>query len=225
MPAGRDLIVVGASAGGVPVLSELLQGLPADLSASVVVVVHTSPTSPGVLPQILDRAGQIPVQRATDGEILECGRVYVAPPDHHLLITDNRIHLSRGPRENGFRPAVDPLFRSAARSYGPRVIGVVVSGGLDDGTQGLLLIKRYGGIAIVQDPNEAMFNSMPLSAMQNVEVDRVLPIKEIPAALVHYVKSTPVAKGAMAATEAPKMLLMSAMTRSRATPFPARLRR
>src|SRR4051812_41676067 len=152
---GHDLIVMGASAGGVQALSELLQDLPPDLPAAILIVVHTSPTSPGILPQILDRMGPIPVAHAQHEEPIEPGHAYVAPPDHHLLVKDGEIFLSRGPRENGFRPAVDPLFRTAARAYGPRVVGVVLSGGLDDGAEGLLYIKRAGGYAIVQDPNEA----------------------------------------------------------------------
>lgn len=181
--AGRDIIVIGASAGGLQALQELLGGLPPDLPAALFIVVHTAPTANGMLPQILARHSSLPVEFAVDQMRIRTGRVYVAPPDHHLLITAGRIHLTRGPKENGFRPAVDPMFRTAARVYGPRVIGVVLSGGLNDGTAGLLVIKRHGGIAVCQDPDDASFPSMPSSAVQNVKVDRVLPALDIPAAL------------------------------------------
>src|SRR3954452_1551840 len=117
---GHDLIVMGASAGGVQALTELLEALSPQIPAAILIVVHTSPTSPGILPQILDRVGPLPAAHAQAGEPIEPGHVYVAPPDHHLLVRDGEIVLSRGPRENGFRPAVDPLFRTAARIYGPR---------------------------------------------------------------------------------------------------------
>src|SRR2546423_8105811 len=143
---GRDIIVIGASAGGVQALTELWRALPADLPAAVFVVVHTSPSSPGILPMILDRAGPLSAAHASDDERIRHGHIFVAPPDHHLLVVKNdRVRIVRGPKENGFRPAADPLFRTAARVYGPRTVGVVLSGGLDDGTEGLELIKQYGG--------------------------------------------------------------------------------
>jgi two-component system, chemotaxis family, protein-glutamate methylesterase/glutaminase len=179
---GHDIIVIGASAGGVPALTEICRALPRDLEAAVFVVVHTSPTSPGVLPQILDRSGPLSCSFPFDGQSIEMGRVYVAPPDHHMLLSD-AIHLTRGPKENGFRPAVDPLFRTAARAFGSRVVGVVLSGGLDDGTEGLLFIKQVGGIAVVQDPAEAAFPSMPASAIEAVEVDHVVTVKQMPVLL------------------------------------------
>jgi two-component system chemotaxis response regulator CheB len=181
--AGRDIIVIGASAGGVPALTELLRGLPADLPAALFVVIHTSPTSPGILPQILQRAGKLPAAHAEDGEPIRHGRIYVAPPDRHLLIKHDRVRVVRGPKENGFRPAADPLFRTAARTCGARTVGVVLSGGLDDGTEGLAIIKQYGGTAIVQDPTEATFPSMPASAIANVDVDHVLPVAQMPPLL------------------------------------------
>jgi two-component system chemotaxis response regulator CheB len=125
---GRDVIVIGASAGGMQALSQLVRGLPDDMPAAVFVVVHTSPSSPGILPQILDRACALPVAHASDGEKIRHGRVYVAPPDHHMLVKDGgTIRVVKGPKENGFRPAADPLFRTAARAAGPRVVGVVLS--------------------------------------------------------------------------------------------------
>ena len=172
---GRDIIVVGASAGGVQALSDLVRGLPADLPAAVFIVVHTSPTSPGILPEILQRTGPLEAAHCRNGEPIRHGRIYVAPPDHHMVLRDDLVELTRGPRENGFRPAVDPLFRTAARRYGRRVVGVVLSGGLDDGCEGLALIKQYGGLAVVQEPAEAVVPSMPANAIATVSVDHVLP--------------------------------------------------
>jgi two-component system, chemotaxis family, protein-glutamate methylesterase/glutaminase len=180
---GRDIIVIGASAGGLQALEDLVEGLPHDLPASLFIVVHTSPTANGMLPQILTRHSRLPVEFAVDQMRIRPGHIYVARPDQHLLITPGRIHLTRGPKENGFRPAVDPLFRTAARTYGPRVVGVVLSGGLNDGTAGLSIIKQHGGLAIAQDPADASFPSMPLSAVQNVEVDQILPAADIPTVL------------------------------------------
>ena len=194
---GRDIIVIGASAGGVQALMELARGLPEDLPAAVFVVVHTSPISPGILPHIISRAGSLPAAHASDGDAVRHGRIYVAPPDHHLLIKNGTMRVVRGPKENGFRPAVDPLFRTAARVAGPRAIGVVLSGGLDDGTEGLALIKEYGGVAVVQDPDEAPFPSMPASAVAYVQVDHVLPVAEIPAVLARLARE-PLPVGALA---------------------------
>jgi two-component system chemotaxis response regulator CheB len=189
--AGQDIIVVGASAGGLQALQNLLRSIPAGFPAAFVVVLHTSPTSSGILPQILTRACPLPARHALDGEPIVRGRVYVGPPDHHLLISGNSLRLTQGPRENGFRPAVDPLFRTAAQSHGRRVIGLILSGGLDDGTQGLFEIKQQGGIAIVQDPEEAAFPSMPASAVQNVQVDHVVKVAEMAAILTSYVGPSP----------------------------------
>jgi two-component system, chemotaxis family, protein-glutamate methylesterase/glutaminase len=175
----KDIIVVGASAGGIEALRTIAGGLPKDLPASVFVVLHTSPESPGVLAHILARAGALPASSAVDGERIQPGRIYVAPPDRHLVIEPNRVRLTRGPKENRFRPAVDPLFRSAAQVYGPRVVGVVLTGNLDDGTAGLWAVKRLGGTAIVQDPEEALAPSMPRSALRQVRVDYCLPVAEI----------------------------------------------
>jgi two-component system chemotaxis response regulator CheB len=192
---GHDIIVIGASAGGVPAVCTILRGLPPHLPASIFVALHTAASSPGVLPQIFSRAGALKADFASTGERVRHGRIYVPRPDHHLLLRGGEIVVARGPKENGFRPAVDPLFRTASRTYGARVIGVVLSGGLDDGTQGLMEIKRRGGVAVVQDPNEADFSSMPASAVEKVNVDRVLPVEEIAAELVRWVH-VPVPKGA-----------------------------
>lgn len=195
----RDTIVIGASAGGVQALMELLRGLPADLPAAVFVVVHTSPASPGVLPQLLQRAGKLTASHARDGEPVRPGHVFVAPPDHHMLIKSEgksaTLCVVRGPKENGFRPAVDPLFRTAARIAGPRTIGVVLSGGLDDGTEGLALIKEYGGIVVVQDPDEAPFPSMPASAIAHVDVDHIVTIAAMSTLLMRLTQK-PLSEGA-----------------------------
>jgi two-component system chemotaxis response regulator CheB len=183
---GRDIVVVGASAGGIQALRDLIGGLPADFSGAVLVVVHTSPHGPSALPRVLEWVGGLPAAHARHGEAIAGGRIYVAPPDYHLLVRPGHVELSHGPRENHSRPAVDPLFRSAARAYGPRVIGVVLSGALGDGAAGLMAIKARGGIAIVQDPAEAIVDGMPRSALQLVEVDRVLPAAEIAPALVRF---------------------------------------
>lgn len=188
----RDIIVIGASAGGIETLKGLVAKLPADLPAALFVVVHMTPEAPGVLGQILERSGQLPSAQAKDGEPIHQGRIYTARPDHHLLIQDSRVRVVRGPKENRSRPAIDPLFRSAAATYGPRVIGVVLTGLLNDGTVGLQAIKRCGGVTVVQDPADALFASMPQSALENVGVDYCLPVGDIPALLTRLV-SEPVA--------------------------------
>ena len=174
---GIEVVVVGASAGGLEALKALASGLPKNLQAAVLIVVHTSPSSPGMLPDLLNRAGLLPVAFAAQGARFERGNIYVAPPDRHMLIDPpDRIRISRGPKENGFRPAIDPLFRSAALAFGPRVAGLILSGNLDDGTVGLAAIKRRGGVAIVQDPSEASAPSMPLSALREVRVDHCVGV-------------------------------------------------
>jgi len=174
----HDIVVIGASAGGVEAISIVLAELPRDLRAAVLVVLHLA-RGRSMLPEILSRAGKLPATHPEDGAPLEYGRVYVARPDHHLIVERGRVRVVHGPTENGCRPAVDPLFRSAARVYGPRVIGVVLTGALDDGTAGLAAVKEAGGIAIVQDPDEAFAPSMPRSARALVAVDHVLPVREM----------------------------------------------
>jgi two-component system, chemotaxis family, protein-glutamate methylesterase/glutaminase len=177
--AGRDIIVVGASAGGVEALSRLVADLPEDLPAAVFIVLHVSPHSGTALPRILDRRTKLVVDHPYNGEPIEPGRAYVAVPDHHLLVSPGVVRVANGPKENGHRPAVDTLFRTAAASYGRRVVGVVLSGTRDDGTAGLRIIRARGGVAIVQHPAEALFPGMPLSAVAGDHPDWVVPVGEI----------------------------------------------
>lgn len=179
----RNIIVIGASAGGFEALKKLVAGLP-QLQASLFIVWHMSPDIRGVLPQVLNRSGKINAAHAYDGEPIAPNRIYVAPPDRHLLVESGSVRVTRGPKENRFRPAVDPLFRSAAYTYGKRVIGVILSGALDDGTAGLWTIKHRGGLAIVQDPMDAEVPSMPENAMREVEIDYSIPVSEMADLLV-----------------------------------------
>jgi two-component system, chemotaxis family, protein-glutamate methylesterase/glutaminase len=185
---GHDIIVVGASAGGVEALSALVRGLPADLPAAVFVVLHIPPYHQSHLPAILSHHGPLPAAEAMHGEAIAPGRIYVAPPDHHLLVRNGHVELTRGPRENSSRPAVDPLFRTAARAYGPRVVGVVLSGALGDGSVGLMAIAARGGVTVVQDPDEALFESMPRTALEYVRVAHVLPVCQISALVSHLAR-------------------------------------
>jgi two-component system chemotaxis response regulator CheB len=184
----RDIIVIGTSAGGVEALRTLCRGLPSDLPAAVFVVQHLAASTRSVLPELLSRAGVLPAVCPRDGERIQHGRIYVAPPDRHMLVKGGEVLLRRGPVENRCRPAIDPLFRSAAVSYGPRVIGVVMTGLLDDGSEGLAVIKRAGGTAIVQDPDDAEWPSMPRNALQHAEIDHCLPLAELAALLVRLVR-------------------------------------
>jgi len=193
---GHDIIVIGASAGGVEALTQLVKRLPEDLPASVFVVLHIPPDGSSVLAKILNRAGPLPAAVPEDRERIVPGRIYVAGPDCHLLVKRRYVRLVRGPKENGHRPAVDPLFRTAARNYGPRVVGVVLSGTRDDGTAGLMAIKTSGGVAIVQDLGEALYVSMPRSALENVPVDYAMPVADIGDLLVQLA-SEPVEEGEM----------------------------
>jgi two-component system chemotaxis response regulator CheB len=193
------LVVIGASAGGLEALMHLVERLPKDLPASVFVVWHLAPNSPGLLPDILNRNGELYAKNAENWEVFVPGRIYVAPPDFHMVLDGPHIRLTRGPRENRFRPAIDPLFRSAAQAHGSRVIGVILSGNLDDGTAGLFAVKQRGGTAIVQDPADALFPSMPLTALQHVEVDHQVRIQELAPLLVDLAGAEP--EGELPVTE------------------------
>jgi two-component system chemotaxis response regulator CheB len=194
--ANRDIVVIGASAGGLEALKELLAAMPSDLDASILIVLHTASHARGVLAQVLERAAKLPVSHPRDGEQMGRGRVHVAPPNFHLIVEKGGIlRVLQGPRENLHRPAIDPLFRSAAAAYGPRVIGVVLTGMLDDGTAGLMTISASGGIPIVQDPTTALFASMPASALDQVPNARVATLQEMPALLLRLIhEKLPAAK-------------------------------
>jgi two-component system chemotaxis response regulator CheB len=177
------IVTVGASAGGVESLTAFVASLPPDLDAAVFVVLHIPPNFVSSLPQILSQRGPLRAIHPDDGDRINPGYIYVAPPDHHLLIEADRILVKRGPKENRNRPSVDALFRSAAYSHGARVIGIVLSGALDDGTSGLWSIKRLGGVTVVQDPSESSFDSMPLNALSQVEIDHCLLANQMGALL------------------------------------------
>jgi len=179
----HDMIAIGASAGGVEALMAIVRGLPTNFAATLFIVLHIPADSPSMLPELLSRAGDLPATHPVDGEEIHCGHIYVAPPDRHLLVEQGYIRVVRGPKENRHRPSVDVLFRSLARAYGPRAIGVVLTGALDDGTAGLLAIKRRNGLAVVQDPDDALYPSMPQSALDHVDVDYSMPLANMAALL------------------------------------------
>ncbi len=181
---GHDIIVIGTSAGGLKALGAIVSALPADIAAVLFIVQHLAADKPSVLPKILADVSSLPASHPADGEAIQKGHIYVAPPDYHLLVNQGLMRVVRGPQENRFRPAIDALFRSAARAYGSRVVGVVLTGYLDDGTVGLQAVKKLGGVAIVQDPNEAEYPSMVKSALRYVKVDHCLPLAKIPEMLV-----------------------------------------
>ncbi|WP_149867296.1 chemotaxis protein CheB [Solirubrum puertoriconensis] len=174
------LIVIGTSAGGMPALGRLVAQLPASLEAAVLVVQHLAPDSLGqILVDRLAKQTELVCHLGAHGQHLHAGHLYLAPADRHMLVKDGHVFITKGPRENHYRPAVDALFRSAAAVYGARTIGVVLTGMLHDGTAGLEFIKRAGGITVVQDPQEAEFSSMPESALSNVQIDHVVPLSSM----------------------------------------------
>ena len=186
--SNRDIIVIGGSSGATAPLKEILGRLPADLPAAVFVVLHIPSHGIGVLSTVASGSGRLPVVQAQSGMVIKNGHIYLAAPDHHLLLFESHIMLGRGPRENMVRPAIDPLFRSAALQYGPRVIGVVLSGLLSDGAAGLTAIKQCGGVTLVQDPADATADEMPLRALEATTVDLCVPgarIGDVLSDLVH----------------------------------------
>jgi two-component system chemotaxis response regulator CheB len=190
----HDIVVIGTSAGGLKALSTVLSDLPADLGAAIFIVQHLAADKKSYLPKLLGDICDLPVSSPADNETFLPGHVYVAAPDHHLLLNGDCVRVMRGPQENRFRPSIDALFRSAARSHGSRVIGMVLTGYLDDGTVGLQTIKKRGGIAIVQDPAEAEYPSMPRTALRYVNVDYTVPIAEAGALLIRLVAEPPPAE-------------------------------
>ena len=185
--AHRDIVVIGASAGGLEALKEILSALPQNLEAAVFIVLHTARHSGSLLAEVLGRVSKLPVSHPTDWEIFHHGRVYVAPPGNHMLVEDGLIRVLAGPRENLHCPAIDPLFRSAAAAYGARVIGVVLTGMLDDGTSGLMVVAANSGAALVEDPQTALFSSMPASALEHVPNANVSSLSELPATLLRLI--------------------------------------
>lgn len=199
MPSGEkkgsavcDVVVIGGSAGAIPAMQALLHALPPDFPAPIFVVIHVAPTGPGVLDRVLSRSTGLPVHYARDGQQIEAGHVYLASPDRHLILEDHQVRVTFGPKHNRHRPAIDPLFRSAALTYGSRVCGVILSGMLYDGTMGLHAIKEAGGIAIVQSPEEALHSAMPLSALNRVRVDHTATAIRIAQLLIEADDGQPV---------------------------------
>lgn len=174
----QRIVVIGASAGGVETLRQVVSTLPAHLPCAVLITLHIG-TNKSELPGLLSRAGALPASHPSHGERIQPGKIYIAPPDHHMRVAEGKIALTRGPRENWARPAIDPLFRSAASGYGAGAIGVILTGGLNDGTAGLFEIKAMGGMTVVQAPQDAINAEMPQSALDHVEVDYVRPASEI----------------------------------------------
>lgn len=184
-----NIIVIGASAGGVEALRALFHDLPPDLHAAILVVLHVNPFSTSHLPDILNTAGRLRAHHPAGDEKIECGSVYIAPPNRHMVVEDSTVELTTAPKENRTRPAINPLFRSAAQAYGPRVIGVVLTGSLDDGSAGLWEIKKRGGIAVVQSPEDAIHPQMPQEAINNVAVDYQVPLAKMADLLTSLCKS------------------------------------
>jgi len=185
--ANHDVVAIGASAGGFQALSHIAKRLPGDFPAALIVTIHLHPEASSVLPDLINRAGPLPAAFAKDGEEIAPGGIYIAPPGVHLLIGEGRVMLRRGPRENGARPAIDPMLRSVALCYGSRAIGVILTGGLNDGSSGLHAIKRCGGIAVVQEPRDAQNPDMPTSALASTPVDYVVTLADMPALLSRLV--------------------------------------
>lgn len=204
MSKASTIVVIGASVGGVEAIRSLAANLPADFPAAVFVVLHIGKNK-SELPALLNHVGPLRASHPSSGDPVHLGQIYVGPPDHHLVVEQGYMRLTKGPRENRARPAIDPLFRSAARAYGDKVIGVVLSGALNDGTAGLYEIKQRGGIAIVQDPENAACPSMPRSAMTHVAIDYCVPLAELPRLLVRLITERPEDGSSAAKTGGPDM--------------------
>ncbi|KQS30941.1 chemotaxis protein CheB [Dyadobacter sp. Leaf189] len=183
----RDIVVIGASAGGVTALKEVVACLPGDLKAAVFIVQHLSPETKSYLPEILSYAGNLPAAHPKDGEIIEAGRIYVAKPDYHMIVEDNTISVKKGPKENRFRPSIDVTMRSVACQFGGRAIGIVLTGRLTDGTSGLWSVKEMGGTTIVQAPEDSMFADMPNNVIKHIDVHHIVPLQEIGPLIIELV--------------------------------------
>ncbi|CAO3433047.1 chemotaxis protein CheB [Azospirillum doebereinerae] len=183
----RDIIVIGTSAGGLSVMTRLFAGMSTGTTATVFVVMHISSGATSLLPRLLERAGWLPAFHPAEGDLIRPGHIHVAPPDHHLLVREDRVLIRRGPRENRTRPAIDPLFRSAAVAFGTRVTGIVLTGMLDDGTSGLRAIQRCGGLTVVQDPDEAEWPGMPANAIARNRIDHVVGLDAMPELLARLI--------------------------------------
>jgi two-component system, chemotaxis family, protein-glutamate methylesterase/glutaminase len=189
---GRDIVVIGGSAGGLEALDSLIGQLPADIPAAIFIIQHMAPQNTGLaLVGRLSRHRALDAALATNGQKFQTGKIYIGPADHHLLVKKDRLLVTKGARENRYRPGIDPLFRSAAATHGPRVIGVLLTGMLDDGTAGLIAVKKCGGVAVVQDPKDATYPDMPQSALNNLEVDHCVPISEMGGLIAKLVKQRP----------------------------------
>jgi two-component system chemotaxis response regulator CheB len=186
-PRDFAIVVIGASYGGVEAMQKLFANLPATIPAAILTVLHVGP-HPSQVPDLLNGCSALAAHHARHGEPIRAGNIYVAPPDHHLLVRRGHVVLSRGPRVNWARPAIDPLFRSAAKTHGAGVVGIVLTGRLNDGTAGLYEVKRHGGITIVQDPSDALCPAMPTSALKYVEVDHCIPLAGMPRVLFQVCK-------------------------------------
>jgi two-component system, chemotaxis family, protein-glutamate methylesterase/glutaminase len=182
--SSNQIVVIGASSGGLDAVQTVAGGLSHDFPAPICVVIHTSPDSPGVIHEIVGRATDMVTVALREAQKLEPGKMYFPPPDCHLVVEPGHVRATKGPKENRFRPAIDPLFRTAAQVFGPGAIGVILTGNLDDGTSGLAAIKRLGGRAIVQDPRDALFPAMPQSAIGHVNVDYCVPLDQIAPLLI-----------------------------------------
>jgi two-component system chemotaxis response regulator CheB len=209
----RDIIVIGASAGGVQALMRVVSALPVNLSASIFVVVHTSPDAPGVLDKVLNRLDGQRARYARNGMKIERDTIYIAPPDRHMMVEESAIRITRGPKQNRNRPSIDALFQSAAAAFRERVIGVVLTGYLGDGSAGLATIKKAGGVTVVQDPEDAQVSEMPIQALQRTDPDYCAPLDHIPRILESLVQGTAETVGGVMASN--RRLVRGASTRSK----------